>query len=320
MFQRGMVRVIAWIRLTVLTVTALVVDVGARRRPSSTRRPIRPSARSITSRCRRRGGTPTRRSSSTRESLGIPGDRRGPGRGPRASSRSSCGKLNVVLRPATKHKFRFKYLPIKYEAPTTHQARVRLQRPAVSRRPAGQHRGRLHDLPLRLRVRLRLPQPRVRRRAHRPEVHRRPRGAREPDAAPEFTTAVAPIPTIGFVGRGYVGQELRRHRRGLVLPGARRAGSEDYDGEYTDCDFYGTVNFTEQRRRHGRLSLDRRVLRHRPRHRRAEVHRALLRRRRPLLSLRRGLDSHAEVASADQPTVCYRGLRARHISEIQSAC
>ena len=31
------------------------------------------------------------------------------------------GKLNVVLRPATKHKFRFEYLPIKYEGSTTIQ-------------------------------------------------------------------------------------------------------------------------------------------------------------------------------------------------------
>ena len=58
----------------------------------------------------------------------------------------------------------------------------------------------------------------------------------------EFAQAIAPIPTIGFVGRGYVarnvaiGGELSFFR----LPGEY----EDYDGKYTDVDFYGTVNFT----------------------------------------------------------------------------
>ena len=64
-----------------------------------------------------------------------------------------------------------------------------------------------------------------------------------PIAAPEFTSAVAPIPTIGFVSRGYlaknfaVGGEVSFFR----IPGGL---SEDYTGEYTDWDLYGTLNFT----------------------------------------------------------------------------
>ena len=53
-----------------------------------------------------------------------------------------------------------------------------------------------------------------------------------------------PIPTVGFVARGYlaknfaVGGEISFFR----VPDSI---SEDYDGSYTDYDIYGTVNFTE---------------------------------------------------------------------------
>ncbi len=58
----------------------------------------------------------------------------------------------------------------------------------------------------------------------------------------EFTSAVAPIPTIGVVGRAYpmrnlaVGGEVSFFRVPDQL-------SDRYDGGYTDYDFYATANF-----------------------------------------------------------------------------
>ena len=48
------------------------------------------------------------------------------------------GMFDLVLRPAKKHRFRFQRLPIKYEVDAFPvHARIRLQRPALPRRPAG---------------------------------------------------------------------------------------------------------------------------------------------------------------------------------------
>ena len=48
------------------------------------------------------------------------------------------GLGGVVLRPGTKHRFRIDYLPMNYDQPDGHgQPRVRLQRAALSGRPAG---------------------------------------------------------------------------------------------------------------------------------------------------------------------------------------
>ena len=58
-------------------------------------------------------------------------------------------------------------------------ARHRLQRPAVFRRPPRHLDARLEGAPLRLRVRLHLARPRLRRRAPRREVHGRPGHARQ---------------------------------------------------------------------------------------------------------------------------------------------
>lgn len=153
------------------------------------------------------------------------------------------GRLNVVLRPATKHKFRFEYLPIKYEASTRVERefvfngqRYTVGIPIDTTADFKTYRfGYEYDFIYRSRgffgalFDLKYTDVRV-------ELE-------TPFAAPEFTTAVAPIPTLGVVGRGYlaknfaVGGEASFFR----IPDGL---SEDYDGEYTDWEIYGTLNFT----------------------------------------------------------------------------
>ncbi len=158
-------------------------------------------------------------------------------------AKKNLGRLNVVLRPAMKHKFRFEYLPVEYltDAVTLQREfvfngqRYRVGLPVSTTAQYNTFRfGYEYDFIYRNRgfagvlldakytdVRVELQSP----------------------IGEEFTTAVAPIPTIGFVGRGYVtknvaiGGELSFFRVPDNL-------SEDYDGEYTDFDIYGTVNFT----------------------------------------------------------------------------
>lgn len=158
-------------------------------------------------------------------------------------TKKNLGRLNVVLRPATKHKFRFEYLPVEYLTDSVtlrrefifNGQRYRVGLPVSTTAQYNTFRfGYEYDFIYRSRgfagvlldakytdVRVELLSP----------------------IGEEFTTAVAPIPTIGFVGRGYVaknvaiGGEVSFFRVPDNL-------SEEYDGEYTDFDFYGTVNFT----------------------------------------------------------------------------
>lgn len=158
-------------------------------------------------------------------------------------TKKNLGRLNVVLRPATKHKFRFEYLPVEYLTDSVtlrrefvfNGQRYRVGLPVSTTARYNTYRfGYEYDFVYRSRgfagvlldakytdVRVELLSP----------------------IGEEFTTAVAPIPTIGFVGRGYVaknvaiGGEISFFRVPDNL-------SEEYDGEYTDFDLYGTVNFT----------------------------------------------------------------------------
>ncbi|MEZ5287911.1 MAG: hypothetical protein R2712_24560 [Vicinamibacterales bacterium] len=152
------------------------------------------------------------------------------------------GKLNVVLRPATKHKFRFERLPIKYEAETTltrefvfNGQRYRVGLPVNTTADFKTYRvGYEYDFLYRNRgfagVLLDVKYTDV-------DVELlSPIGA-------EFTTAVAPIPTIGFVGRGYVARNVAIGGEVSFFKIPDNL-SEDYDGKYTDFDLYGIVNFT----------------------------------------------------------------------------
>lgn len=158
-------------------------------------------------------------------------------------TKKNLGRLNVVLRPAMKHKFRFEYLPVEYLTDSVtlrrefvfNGQRYRVGLPVSTTARYNTYRfGYEYDFVYRSRgfagvlldakytdVRVELLSP----------------------IGEEFTTAVAPIPTIGFVGRGYVAKNLAI---GGEISFFRVPDnlSEEYDGEYTDFDIYSTVNFT----------------------------------------------------------------------------
>ncbi len=157
---------------------------------------------------------------------------------------NQLGKVNVVLRPAMKHKFRFEYLPIKYEAETT------LQREFI-------FNGQLYRVGLPVNTEATFTTYSF---GYEYDFLHRTRGfvgvlldakytdvnveLTSPISDPEFTTAVAVVPTIGFVSRGYltknfaVGGEISFFRIPDTI-------SEDYNGSYNDFDIYATYNFTK---------------------------------------------------------------------------
>ena len=153
-------------------------------------------------------------------------------------------EFRFVLRPATKHKFRINYLPIKYEAESVVQRefvfnaqRYRIGLPVNTVADLTTYRfGYEYDFIYRDRgyvgvlfdlkytdIDVQLDSPIGR----------------------EFTQQVAPIPTFGFTGRGY------------VVPNVSITGDVSFfkvpeklrdqfngGGRYVDWDFYGTFNFT----------------------------------------------------------------------------
>jgi hypothetical protein len=174
------------------------------------------------------------------ESLGITGDDIDL-IGDLGIEQQKVGKFDLVLRPAEKHRFRFGYLPVTYEADTTvrrtfvfNGQRYNVGLPVQTTASFKTYRfgydydflyfkrgfvGVLLDLKY-TDVNVELNSP----------------------IGSEFTTAVAPIPTIGFVARGYaapnlaLGAEMSFFR----VPKSLR---DTFDGHYYDFDFYGTVNF-----------------------------------------------------------------------------
>ncbi|MGE0042603.1 MAG: hypothetical protein AB7H88_20465 [Vicinamibacterales bacterium] len=151
-------------------------------------------------------------------------------------------EIRLVLRPARKHKFRFAYLPIKYEAEAVLQRefvfngqRYRVGLPVITTADLTTYRfGYEYDFIARDRgyagVLLDLKYTDVSIQLDSP-------------IGAEFTNQVAPIPTIGFVGRGYVttniaiGGEVNFFKIPENL-------SDQYQGRYMDYDFYSVVNFT----------------------------------------------------------------------------
>jgi hypothetical protein len=177
------------------------------------------------------------------ESLGIPGDAvdlvndLGIGQ-------TMLRELRFVVRPATKHKFRFNYLPMKFEAEAV------VEREFV-------FNGQRYRIGLPVNTSASLKTFRV---GYEYDFIYRDRGflgllvdvkytdvdvQLDSPIGEEFTSQVAPIPAIGVVGRAY------------VLPNVSVTGelsyfripdslSEQFDGggRYLDYDVYGTVNFT----------------------------------------------------------------------------
>jgi hypothetical protein len=175
-------------------------------------------------------------------SLGIPGDAVDLV-GDLGIEQRRLRELRLVLRPATKHKFRFHYLPITYSAQSVVQReftfnaqRYRVGVPVNTAASLTTYRaGYEYDFLYRSRGYLGV------------LFDLKYTDVQVDLASPigaEFTTAVAPIPTIGVVGRGYVAPNVSITGEVSFFKIPENLGKEDFGGRYIDYDFYGTFNFT----------------------------------------------------------------------------
>lgn len=175
------------------------------------------------------------------ESIGIPGtdidlvDDLG-------IEQKKLGKFDVVLRPGRRHKFRFEYLPVRYEAEAV------VQREFI-------FNGQRYTIGLPVQTDASFKTYRF---GYEFDFVSHPRGfagllidVKYSDVnvellspiGPEFTTAGALIPTIGGVGRAYLGRSFAVGGE-MTFFRVPENLSETYGGEYTDYDFYGLVNFS----------------------------------------------------------------------------
>jgi hypothetical protein len=156
-------------------------------------------------------------------------------------------QLKVVLRPATKHKFRFEYTPISYTASKTvpvtfvfNGQRFNVGIPVTTDVTWKAYRfGYEWDFVYRDRgfagVVLEAKYTDVSATLTSTVV-----------GASQFTSARAPIPAIGFIGRGYVipNISITGEFTFFKLP-EKALNSDDYSARYYDFDLYGTVNFNQ---------------------------------------------------------------------------
>jgi hypothetical protein len=152
-------------------------------------------------------------------------------------------QLKVVLRPGRKHKLRFEYTPISYEATATlrrdivfNGQRFSVTLPVLTELDWKAMRfGYEYDFIYRDRgffgVLLDVKNTRVEASLQNALIGR------------EFVSAQAPIPAIGGVGRFYFvpNASITAEFSAFKLPDVE----EDYKGRYYDFDIYGTVNFTD---------------------------------------------------------------------------
>jgi hypothetical protein len=152
-------------------------------------------------------------------------------------------QLKIVLRPATKHKFRFEYTPITYDAVGSLSADIVFN-------------GIRYPVTFPVTTNLTWKAYRF---AYEWDFVYRDRGfvgllleAKYTDIGAtlrnvlgtEFVRARAPIPAIGIIGRAYVVSNISvtAEFSGIRLP---EGIDEDYRAKYFDFDLYGTVNFSE---------------------------------------------------------------------------
>lgn len=177
------------------------------------------------------------------ESLGIPGDDVDLV-GDLGIESKRLRELRLVLRPARKHKFRLNYTPIKYEAQATVTREFvfngQRYRPGIlvattadlTTLRAGYeydffysdrgYAGVIADLKY-TNVDVSLNSP----------------------IGDEFLKSVAPIPGVGFAGRGYVTRNVSVTGELTFMKVPENLGGEEFGGRYIDFDLYGTVNFTD---------------------------------------------------------------------------
>ena len=149
--------------------------------------------------------------------------------------------MRIVLRPSKKSRFRVQYTPIRHEAVTA------LQRAVV-------FNGQRYDVALPIQSAVDW---KVWRFGYEYDFVYLPRGfvgvllearytqfGAELNSAinSEFTTAKAPLPALGLVGRGYIlsNVAINFEVTGFQLPNI----DEKYEANYFDWDIHGTVNLT----------------------------------------------------------------------------
>jgi hypothetical protein len=152
--------------------------------------------------------------------------------------------FNLVLRPATKHKFRFEYLPLKYEAEAVvprefvfNGLRYRVGLPVNTSADFTTYRfgyeydflyfsrgyvGAMFDLKY-TDVDVTLTSP----------------------IGTGFTREVAPIPGAGVTGRGYLAKNLSVTGEFTYFRIPQNLGKDEWGGRYFEYDVYGTVNFNQ---------------------------------------------------------------------------
>jgi hypothetical protein len=176
------------------------------------------------------------------ESLGIPGDEIDLVND-LGVEQKRIGELRFVLRPSTKHKFRINYLPLKYSAESVVQRefvfnglRYRIGLPVNTTADLTTFRfGYEYDFLYRSRgylgVLLDVKYTNV-------DVQL------DSPIGSEFTSQVAPIPTFGVVGRGYIvpNVSITGEMSFFKVP-ENLAEQLNGEGRYLDYDFYGTFNF-----------------------------------------------------------------------------
>lgn len=148
--------------------------------------------------------------------------------------------VRVVLRPATKHRFRINYLPMNYDATTTLTREFIFNglryRPGLPVETTAQFKawrfGYEYDFLYRERGFLG-----VLFDVKYTDVNV---GLLSP-IGDEFTKAVAPLPTIGGVARFYAAKNLALNAEASYFK-IPESASEDYKGRYVDFDIYATFN------------------------------------------------------------------------------
>lgn len=148
--------------------------------------------------------------------------------------------VRVVLRPAKKHRFRINYLPMTYDASTTITREFIFNglryRPGLPVQTTAQFKawrfGYEYDFLYRDRGFLG-----VLLDAKYTDVNV---GLLSP-IGDEFTKAVAPLPTIGLVGRAYVAKNVAINGE-ITYFKIPESASEEYQGRYRDFDVYASFN------------------------------------------------------------------------------
>ncbi len=165
-------------------------------------------------------------------------------------AKTTFKQVKVVLRPATKHKFRFEYTPITYEAEKTIQRtfvfngiRYSIGLPVTSEIKWKAYRFTYEwDFLYRDRGFLgMLVETKY------TDVNASLTASFAGISDTEFTHARAPIPSIGIIGRVYPAPNISitGEFSGFSYHSDAVLQAQDYGGKYYDFDLYGTVNFTD---------------------------------------------------------------------------